>query len=109
MREQRASDSQMPFYMFFLWCWHKIFGANEWWLRLARKSHHGFGQIARDKPDAVALLAAHDGTVPPELSDIAFLYLLRLLVEPRRLFPDDLRAERRAAAGGQWKEEGSLQ
>lgn len=79
------------------------------WLRLARNSHHGFGQIARDKPDAVALLAAHDGTVPPELSDIAFLYLLRLLVEPRRLFPDDLRAERRAAAGGQWKEEGSLQ
>lgn len=76
------------------------------WLRLTRNSHHGFGQIARDKPDAVALLAAHDGTVPPDLPDLALLYLLRLLVQPRRLFPEELRAERQAAAASTWQSEG---
>jgi hypothetical protein len=52
------------------------------WLRMLRNAGHGFssgrGQEKRDG----ALLAAHNGRVPHNLPDLAYLYLLDLLAHP---------------------------
>jgi hypothetical protein len=53
------------------------------WLRVLRNAGHAFGtrneaSRARDE----ALLLAHDGVVPHDLADLAYLYLLRLVANP---------------------------
>lgn len=70
------------------------------YLRVVRNSHHGYGEMARENPQAMALLASHDGSVPPALPDIAFVHLLSLLVRPERLFAGQTtaRADRRDAS-----------
>jgi hypothetical protein len=53
------------------------------YLRVLRNSVHGFGGrdgAVRDRNRA--LLAAHDGEIPADLPDLAYLYLLRLLARP---------------------------
>ena len=56
------------------------------YMRVLRNSQHGFG--GRDgtaEERARALLASHDGAIPAELPDLAYLYLLRLLARPMEL------------------------
>ena len=52
------------------------------WLQLVRNSLHGF-----DKPSARdrALLAAHDGEIPGDFSDVAWLHLLDVVAHPEKL------------------------
>lgn len=52
------------------------------WLQIVRDSLHGF-----DKPSARdrALLAAHDGTIPSEFADVAWLHILDLMAHPEKL------------------------
>jgi len=52
------------------------------WLRMLRNAGHGFSSAkGQEKRDAV-LLVAHDGRVPHDLPDLAYLYLLDLLAHP---------------------------
>lgn len=53
------------------------------WIRLLRNSQHAY-----DKTPTVqdrALLASHDGVVPPRLPELAWIALLAILVHPERL------------------------
>jgi hypothetical protein len=55
-------------------------------LRVLRNSVHGFGGrkgLAEER--ARVLLASHDGVIPSDLPDLAYLYLLRLLALPTEL------------------------
>ena len=65
------------------------------YLRVLRNSGHAFG--GRSQPVDGVLLTAHDGDVPVDLPDLAYLYLLHLLARPH-----DLRQRRaaRQVAGG---------
>lgn len=51
------------------------------YLRVLRNGGHAFG--GRQQPGDGVLLAAHDGVVPVDLPDLAYLYLLHLLARPR--------------------------
>jgi hypothetical protein len=53
------------------------------WLRVIRNSHHGFDKRPSERERA--LMAAHDGSIPGELPDLAWLYLLQLLAHPELL------------------------
>lgn len=53
------------------------------WLQLYRNSLHGFDKVTT--PRHQALLAAHDGTIPGALADLAWLQLLGLLAKPGSL------------------------
>jgi hypothetical protein len=55
-------------------------------LRVLRNSVHGFGGrkgLAEER--ARVLLASHDGVIPSDLPDLAYLYLLRVLALPGEL------------------------
>lgn len=52
------------------------------WLRVLRNAGHGFGSRPKVKARDEALLVAHDGSVPTDLPDLAYLYLLQLLARP---------------------------
>ncbi|WGM22849.1 hypothetical protein QEH68_22235 (plasmid) [Paenarthrobacter sp. OM7] len=54
------------------------------WLTLYRNSLHGFDQSHR-KPRDRALFAAHDGRIPGEIADLAWLQLLVLVSRPELL------------------------
>jgi len=54
------------------------------WLRMLRNAGHGFSNTKERQQDAV-LLAAHNGRVPHDLPDLAYLYLLDLLTHPTKL------------------------
>lgn len=62
------------------------------WLRTLRNTQHGFD---KPSPRDRALLAAHNGEVPTELADLAWLYLLAILADPSLL----RRASRAAREG----------
>jgi hypothetical protein len=62
-------------------------------LRVLRNGGHAFG--GRPQPADGVLLAAHDGVIPVDLPDFAYLYLLHLLAHPRAL--EHLRTARSAA------------
>lgn len=53
------------------------------WLQLVRNSLHGFDQqpSKRDR----ALLAAHDGVIPGDFADVAWLHILDLVAHPEKL------------------------
>jgi len=55
------------------------------WLRVLRNAGHGFGSRPKVKARDDALLVAHDGLVPTDLPDLAYLYLLQLLAQPELL------------------------
>jgi hypothetical protein len=56
------------------------------YLRVLRNSVHGFGGRGGPAEErARALLASHDGNIPADLPDLAYLYLLRLLACPSEL------------------------
>ena len=38
MKADNGSTAQMPLYLLYAWSWEKIFGHNEWWLRLSIKA-----------------------------------------------------------------------
>ena len=67
MAGERASDLQMPLYMFYIWGWEKIFGPGEWALRLANAPwfvlgvvlfHRAFARTLGWWPGLVALCSA---------------------------------------------------
>lgn len=64
MGEDRGSDLQMPLYMFVLWCWEKIGGSGEWWLRFANAPLFllGFVPFCRNRI-ALAVVTAASGFV----------------------------------------------
>jgi hypothetical protein len=64
------------------------------YLRVVRNAGHGFGEMVRERPHQVSLLATHTGELPPELSDLAFVHLLRVLADPVRLVPGKVRRRR---------------
>ena len=51
------------------------------YLRLVRNAGHSFRQSLEEK-EKRSLLVSHTGRLEPEISDVAFLYFLRLLTEP---------------------------
>lgn len=53
------------------------------WLRVVRNSHHGFDKTP--SPRERALLRSHTGAIDDALSDLAWLYLLRIMTHPERL------------------------
>lgn len=55
------------------------------WLRLVRNAQHGFGGNVEFPGRDDVLLASHDGEVPRYLSDLAWLYLLRVVAHPSLL------------------------
>lgn len=55
------------------------------WLRVLRNAGHGFGSKPANKARDDVLLMAHDGSVPPDLPDLPYLYLLELLAHPEKL------------------------
>ena len=55
------------------------------WLRVLRNAGHGFGSKPAKKARDDVLLMAHDGTVPPDLPDLPYLYMLELLAHPEKL------------------------
>ncbi|WP_152603635.1 hypothetical protein [Amycolatopsis rifamycinica] len=59
------------------------------WLRMLRNAGHSFGGRPTSRGDT--LLIAHNGEVPPDFPDLAYLYLLRLIT-----FPELLRDNRRS-------------
>src|SRR6266498_93574 len=66
-------------------------GATAAYLRVVRNASHSFRDMIRKAPDDISLLAAHDGELPAELADLAFLHFLYLLVAPTTLLPGWLR------------------
>jgi hypothetical protein len=50
--------------------------------------------MARQRPDQISLLAAHNGELPPDLSDLAFLHFVRVLADPAKLLPGAQRQQR---------------
>jgi hypothetical protein len=69
------------------------------WLAIIRNSLHGFDKTpsARDR----ALLAAHDGHIPGEFADVAWLHLLDILAHPEKLARFDALRRKRATLRGQ--------
>lgn len=53
------------------------------WLILYRNSLHGFDQ--KSSPRQAALLAAHNGQIPGEIADLAWLHLLAMMANPKLL------------------------
>lgn len=52
------------------------------WLQLIRNSLHGFNKpTPRDR----ALLAAHDGEIPPTFADIVWIHILDIVTHPEKL------------------------
>lgn len=66
------------------------------YLRMLRNGGHAFGGSQQDQADGV-LLTAHDGEIPVDLPDLAYLYLLQLLARPEVL-RHRIRARRAAGA-----------
>jgi hypothetical protein len=66
------------------------------WLAIVRNSLHGFDKTPtlRDR----ALLAAHDGRIPGEFCDLAWLHLLDILAHPEKLARYELLRRRRQGA-----------
>jgi hypothetical protein len=64
------------------------------YLRVVRNAAHAFHQMAQRRPDLISLLAAHNGELSPELSDLAFLHFLRVLADPAKLLPRALYQQR---------------
>lgn len=54
------------------------------WLRMLRNAGHGFTRPRSGERDAI-LLVSHNGQIPHDLPDLAYLYLLDLLCHPQRL------------------------
>ncbi|GAA3826563.1 hypothetical protein [Amycolatopsis tucumanensis] len=56
------------------------------WLRVLRNAGHGFGgRGSGGSPRDQVLLLVHDANIPPDISDLAYLYLLRLVTFPELL------------------------
>lgn len=53
------------------------------WIRLLRNSQHAYDKTPT--PQDRALLAAHNGVIPPRLPELAWVALLAVLVHPERL------------------------
>ena len=64
------------------------------YLRVVRNATHAFHQMAQRRPDHISLLAAHNGELSPDLSDLAFLHFVRVLADPAELLPRALRQQR---------------
>jgi hypothetical protein len=64
------------------------------YLQVVRNATHAFHQMAQHRPDRISLLAAHNGELPPDLSDLAFLHFMRVLADPAKLLPGALRQQR---------------
>lgn len=68
------------------------------WLQLVRNSLHGFDRPSfRDR----ALLAAHDGTIPGDFPDVAWIHILDIVAHPEKLAKFEMlrkRNEKRAGA-----------
>jgi hypothetical protein len=52
------------------------------WLQLIRNSLHGFG---KPSPRDRALLASHDGNIPSDFADVAWLHVLDIVAHPEKL------------------------
>ncbi|WP_313818242.1 hypothetical protein [Citricoccus sp.] len=52
------------------------------WLQLVRNSLHGFD---KPSPRDRALLAAHDGNIPGDFADVAWLHILDIVTHPEKL------------------------
>lgn len=64
------------------------------WLQLVRNSLHGFDKPSeRDR----ALLAAHDGDIPGDFADVAWLHLLDIMANPDKLAKFDRIRKRRSS------------
>ncbi|WP_139244505.1 hypothetical protein [Arthrobacter alpinus] len=57
--------------------------ASKEWLLLYRNSLHGFDQKSTARQ--AALLAAHNGQIPGEIADLAWLHLLAIMANPKLL------------------------
>lgn len=65
------------------------------WLQLVRNSLHGFDKPSeRDR----ALLAAHDGEIPGDFADVAWLHLLDIVANPDKLAKFDRRPKKENGA-----------
>lgn len=64
------------------------------WLSIVRNSLHGFD--AKPSRRHRALLAAHNGHIPGEFSDVAWLHLLDLLAHPEKLAKFEMHKRGRA-------------
>ncbi len=45
MVNDKSADVQMPFYMFYVWAWARVFGSTEWSLHLANIPWFAFGAV----------------------------------------------------------------
>jgi hypothetical protein len=66
------------------------------WLAIVRNSLHGFDKTPTQRDRA--LLAAHDGRIPGEFSDLAWLHLLDILAHPEKLARFDFLRRRKQGA-----------
>jgi len=67
------------------------------WLAIIRNSLHGFDKTPSERDRA--LLAAHDGHIPGEFSDLAWLHVLDIIAHPEKLARFDfLRRRKRRQA-----------
>jgi len=55
------------------------------YLRVLRNAGHAFGSRAGQRARDEVLLMSHNGEIPLDLPDLAYLYLLRLLARPEDL------------------------
>ena len=51
------------------------------YMRLVRNAGHSFRQSLEEK-EKRSLMVSHTGRLEPEISDVAFLYFLRLITDP---------------------------
>jgi hypothetical protein len=54
------------------------------YINLIRDAGHALGKKMRD-PGELSLFVAHNGIIPPETADVAFVHLIRLLADPEIL------------------------
>lgn len=56
MKADNGSTAQMPLYLLYAWGWEKIFGPNEWWLRLSNLPWLALGLLAIPRRQTAFLL-----------------------------------------------------
>jgi hypothetical protein len=56
MKADNGSTAQMPLYLLYAWSWEKIFGHNEWWLRLSNLPWLALGLLAIPRRQTAFLL-----------------------------------------------------
>lgn len=69
------------------------------WLAIIRNSLHGFDQTPSERDRA--LLAAHDGYIPGEFSDLAWLHVIDIIAHPEKLARFDFLRRRRRSQSQQ--------